>query len=73
MFGATVVVPAGATYLIIGVLDSAYADNSSPSGSLGVTISDPFSSIPEPSSYAFMLGGMGALWILRRRSSPVVK
>jgi hypothetical protein len=70
--GATVVVPAGATYLIVGALDSAFADNSSPANSFGVTIFDPSSTVPEPSTYAFMLGGIGALLMLRRRSSSVV-
>jgi hypothetical protein len=69
----TVVVPQNANYLVVGVLDSAYADNSS--SSLGVSISDlgvvsatSASSVPEPGTNALMLAGMGALLFLRRRS-----
>jgi len=52
----TVVVPANANYLVVGVLDSAYADNSS--NYLGVELSIPDNikppSVPEPSSLAFL-------------------
>ncbi len=70
---ATVVVPQNATYLVVGVLDSAYADNSS--NLLGVNLSVPDTTsgaVPEPGTYALMLGGLGALWMLRRKSGSSV-
>ena len=68
----TVVVPQNANYLVVGVLDSAYADNSS--SGLAVSINDigavsAASSVPEPNTYALMLAGMGALVLLRRKAS----
>ncbi len=67
---ATVIVPVGATFLIVGALDSAYADNSSPANNFGVTISDPNASgVPEPGTYAMMLSGLGLLFAFRRKSA----
>ncbi len=70
----TVVVPQNANYLVVGVLDSAYADNST--NGLAVSVNDigavsAESSVPEPNTYALMLGGMGALVLLRRRTPKV--
>jgi hypothetical protein len=70
---ATVIVPQGANYLIVGVLDSAYADNSSTLLGVNLSVPDsPESVTPEPTSYAMMLGGLGALWMLRRKSGLAV-
>ncbi len=72
---ATVIVPSGANYLVVGVLDSAYSDNSSTF--LGVNINDPTavsgtSSVPEPSTFAMMLPAIGAFWLLRRHPRAVL-
>jgi hypothetical protein len=64
---ATVVVPAGANYLLVGVLDSAYSDNSS--SNLGVEIRDLILAIPEPGTFALGLSAIGGLWLLRRIKS----
>ena len=69
----TVIVPAGATYLVVGTLDSAYADNSAPTNLWGVNLFDPNVNAPEPSTYALMFGGIGALLLMRRRSRLVQK
>jgi hypothetical protein len=62
--GTTVVVPTDANYLIIGVLDSFYADNG---GDLSVQlILDPDSGVPEPASYAMVLAGLAGLAVFRR-------
>lgn len=62
----TVVVPAGANYLLVGVLDSGYADNSVGNGSAVSALSVEIMLIPEPSSAALMLGAIGGLWLVRR-------
>ena len=75
----TVVVPANANYLVVGVLDSAYTDNSS--NNLGVNLSDlgnvsgqsSGASVPEPNTYVLTLSGMGALVFLRYRSLNLVR
>ena len=62
--GTTVVVPNSANFLIIGVLDSFYADNT---GNLSVELTlDPSSGVPEPGSYAMVLAGVAGLVALRR-------
>ncbi len=63
---ATVVVPTGANFLVVGVLDSGYSDNSSTS--LGVDIDIAAGTVSEPGTYAMVLGAISLLW-LRRRSS----
>jgi hypothetical protein len=68
----TVVVPQGAIYLIVGVLDSAYDDNSSTLLGVNLSIPDDPPGVPEPATYAMMLGGLGAVWMLRRKSGEAI-
>lgn len=58
----TVQIPAGATHLVVGVVDSYYADNTDPDGDLAVRIER----VPEPASAALI--GLGALFARRRRA-----
>jgi hypothetical protein len=71
--GITVVVPNGATYLVVGVLDSYYADDSDPSGTLAVQIneitSSHQSSVPEPATLGLFGMGITALVAFRRYRS----
>jgi hypothetical protein len=74
--GITVVVPAGAAYLVVGVLDSYYADNTDPSGSLGVKINEINSitppsppPVPEPSTLDLFGIGMAGVVSFRRYRS----
>lgn len=64
--GITVVVPTEATYLVVGVLDSYYADDSDPSGTLGVQINEIS---PEPATLGLFGMGMAALLAFRRYRS----
>jgi hypothetical protein len=62
-----VTVPVGATWLVVGVLDSYYCDNSDPNHNLGINIKvDPETLVPEPASYALFLAGLGGLAVWRR-------
>ena len=62
--GGTVVVPTGAHYLFIGVLDSFWADNS---GNASVNlVQTTAGAVPEPGTYAFMLAGIAALFAVRK-------
>jgi hypothetical protein len=63
--GVTVVVPAGAHYLYLGVYDSYYKDNTDPSGTLGIDVVGL--SVPEPGTLILLLAGLGGLSALRRR------
>ncbi len=71
----TVVVPNGAYFLYVAALDSFFADNSSnPNGGLTVTVTDlpahhdlPPPSVPEPSTWALMLTGLGLTGLVRLR------
>jgi hypothetical protein len=71
--GITVVVPTGAAYLVLGVLDSYYADDSDPSSSLGFQINEivlpPSGSVPEPATLGMFGIGTVALFALRRYRS----
>ena len=60
---AMIVVPAGGNYLVVAVLDSAYADNSSNFLAVEVT------SVAEPNTYTMILSAISGLWLLRRRPS----
>ena len=64
---ATVIVPIGADYLVVGVLDSAFADNSS--SFLGVTVDDltVAASVAEPATGAAMVAAIAALGLLRHK------
>jgi hypothetical protein len=56
------------TWLVVGILDSYFADNSNPNGDpLGVTIQQVIAAVPEPGTYAMFLTGLGALLALRRK------
>jgi hypothetical protein len=63
--GLTVVIPSGATYLVVGVLDSYYADNIDPSGTLAVEIIGNQNATPEPASFSLFAAGMAGLLALR--------
>ena len=73
--GASIVVPVGAEYLVVGVLDSFYADNTDPGNSLGVDLKvDPTydfgdSGVPEPSTVLLLLSGLAGLYAFRRIQS----
>jgi len=62
--GLTIVVPAGAQYLVVGVLDSLYSDNT---GNLSVEINQITSSVPEPATFGLLAAGLGGLALLQRR------
>jgi len=67
--GITVVVPAGAAYLVLGILDSYYADDS---GTATVTINEIApggGSVPEPATLGLFGIGAAALFALRRYRS----
>ena len=73
-YAATTVVVA-AQYLIVGTLDSAFADNSlgtcnpvtTECFGVNITDLDPSSTAPEPGSAALLLTGIGGLWAFRRK------
>jgi hypothetical protein len=70
--GITLVVPAGASYLVIGVLDSYYADDDDPSGALGVMINEIEATpppVPEPATLGSFGMGIAGLLALRRYRS----
>ncbi len=64
--GITLVVPAGANYLVVGILDSYYADNL---GNPMVTINEIAASVPEPATIALFGIGAAALLTFRRYRS----
>ena len=71
--GITLVVPAGATYLVLGILDSYYADDS---GNPMVTINEVAppnnqnpSGVPEPATVGLFGIGVGAMFAFRRYRS----
>jgi hypothetical protein len=70
--GITLVVPAGANYLVLGIVDSYYSDDS---GNPMVTVNEitppipPQSSVPEPATLGFFGIGAAALLAFRRYRS----
>lgn len=65
---ATVVVPA--QWLVVGTLDSAYADNSGTTPpTFGVDITVNTADVPEPGAAFFLLTGLALLWGFRRKSA----
>jgi hypothetical protein len=66
--GITLVVPAGAAYLVLGILDSYYSDDS---GNPSVTVNEITvqSSVPEPATLGlFGIGAVGLFALRRYRS-----
>jgi hypothetical protein len=67
-----VTVPQGAAWLVIGTLDSYYADNTDPDHNLGIHIlTDPPdppipASNPEPGTQALLAAGLGGLAVWHR-------
>jgi len=61
----SVVVPAGALYLAVGVTDSWYTDNSDPDRDLQLQLD--VSRIPEPGTVVLLASGFGLLVAFRRR------
>jgi hypothetical protein len=61
-------IPTTATEIVVVFRDNFYPDNVSTGGTLGVDVS--ISNVPEPASYAMLLGGLGLLagWRRFRRS-----
>jgi hypothetical protein len=59
--GLNVVVPATAHFLVVGVFDSFFKDNTDPDHSLAVQITGPAVVMPEPATYAMLLTGLGGL------------
>jgi len=64
--GIAVVVPTGANYLVVGVMDSYYADNSDPLNNLGVQINEFVPAVSEPATLGLLATGLGAFAFLRR-------
>lgn len=62
-------IPTTAQYLVVVLRDDYYQDNFDQSGTFGVDISIQ-NPVPEPATYAMMLGGLGLLagWRRLRRS-----
>jgi hypothetical protein len=58
-----VVIPDGANYLVVGVIDSHFSDSSDPDGDLGFFVE----LVPEPGTYLLFASGLAALWAVRRR------
>ena len=68
--GLTVTVPVGAQFLVIGVLDSFYRDNSNVAGNpLELQITELPASVPEPATFALFGMGLCALALARRSRS----
>lgn len=68
--GVNVVVPGTAHFLVVGVFDSFYRDNTDPAGTLGIQITAPDApAVPEPGTYSMLLSGFGGLLVLGRRRS----
>jgi hypothetical protein len=64
--GITLTVPANANFLVLGVFDSYYGDNSDPSGTLGVQITGFSAEVPEPGPAGLMVAALGGMLALRR-------
>lgn len=69
--GITLTVPVGAEYLVVGVFDSYYADNSDPLNNLALSISDTQAplGVPEPATLGLLFAGLGGLAMIRRYRS----
>jgi hypothetical protein len=59
--GLTVVVPSGANFLVIGLLDSFMGDNSDPSHTLALQINGIGPPAPEPGTIGLMLAGIALI------------
>lgn len=67
--GTTIAAPVGAFQLLLGYNDDIFSDNS---GSLRVEVSGPDASVvPEPASWALMVGGFGLTGAALRRRRQV--
>jgi hypothetical protein len=67
--GITVVVPTGASYLVLGVLDSYYADDTGTATATINEIAPPPAGVPEPATLGMFGIGTVALFALRRYCS----
>lgn len=69
--GITIVVPTGANFLVLGVLDSFFADNTDPTHDLAVQINSVAAptppGVPEPATIGLMLTGIALLAARRLR------
>jgi hypothetical protein len=64
--GLNIIVPGTAHWLVVGVFDSFYKDNTDPTGTLAVRVTAP---VPEPATYGMLLTGLGGLFAFRRLRS----
>ena len=68
--GRTVIVPTGASFLVIGVLDSFFADNTANGNNpLQIQINQITAPVPEPATFGLIALGITGLLAFRRRQS----
>ena len=64
-----VVVPTGANFLVVGVLDSLFVDNSDAAGNLAVQINQITAPSPEPATFGLLAASLAGLaWMRQRRT-----